>query len=134
MIHILTYFFALCNLSTMCRVLARDLNLRILEWNDDYSNPSSGISSSIYANSSLQIMPYQSQLKSFEDFLQSAGSGYNSLNINAVTKTSRKSNLSLNSKCNNDDSHHGSLVLIEEVSYRTFVKFFNEPYLNFIFH
>ncbi len=97
--------------STMLRVLAKELNLLILEWNDVSNEYVSHTSNGATSRSSRGLggLSYESQLSSFEDFLNSAAFQYQRC-------------VSLNAECNDSDNNNhdrntsglSSVVLIDE--------------------
>jgi len=93
--------------STMCHVLAKELELGLLEWSDAQS---SIVSHTKYeSSSSLLSFNYQSSLSSFQEFLQSAASGCGSLDLaRPAANTAMTTYI--------DKQKRGYLLLIDEVS------------------
>ena len=86
--------------STMIKVLAREMKLQLLTWNDaqvEYYDQSS--------REEGAVVPYQSQLASFEEFLVGCGTGIESLGVEMEKSEGQ------------NDEYDGSLILIEEVRY-----------------
>eukprot|EP01082_Thalassiosira_pseudonana_P016177 g14432.t1.1.5e17418c g14432 g14432.t1 contig9:1823127-1825962(-) len=108
--------------SAMVKVLAREMNLEILMWNDDHVDY-------VDNSASFQIgcgggageyLPYQSQLASFEEFLNTGGLGMDSLEVAGLDsggggggKSSKSGRTSLTSE--KDGEYEGSVILIEEI-------------------
>ena len=88
--------------STMCRALAKELKLNLLEWNNLAQNNAFATNNPYPFENSIFSNSYQSQINSFEEFLHGAGAGCNSLNIEKV------SNMTANVK-------KGAILLLEEV-------------------
>ena len=97
--------------STLVRVLAAEMGWAIHEWNDTHTGQYS------IGNDSLLSLPYQSQLASFDEFLQAAGNGVRALTVTesvgeaqqsiAVTKSQKQKFRSMSGK-------PFTIVLIEE--------------------
>ena len=96
--------------STMCRVLAKELGLDLLEWNDATTSTSTSCSYSTYgADNSLFSSSYQSPLSSFEEFLQSAGTGCNSLDLSSSVYQNEEKRIE------NTSSKKGAMLFIEDM-------------------
>jgi hypothetical protein len=110
--------------SAMVKVLAREMNLEILTWNDahvDYVDNSASFQISGGGGGAGEYLPYQSQLASFEEFLNAGGLGMDSLDVAGLDsggggggKCSKSGRTSLTSE--KDGEYEGSVILIEEVS------------------
>ena len=110
--------------STLLSVLAQELNIEVLKWNDihvDYNMNSGGGG----GRESGGYLPYQSQLSSFEEFLNSGSVGITSLDIggdNTSLKSSaeKKKRKGSGSGGKNSEEYISSLILVEEVSLLSF--------------
>lgn len=80
--------------STLLHVLAKELKLNVLKWNDIHTDY-------ISASRGEEYVPYQSQLASFEEFLVGVGTGMDSLDDKV-----------------GEEGFDGSVILIEEVRNR----------------
>eukprot|EP00804_Cyclotella_cryptica_P016451 CCRYP_004691-RA/>CCRYP_004691-RA protein AED:0.20 eAED:0.20 QI:138/0.5/0.66/1/1/1/3/1616/783 len=86
--------------STLVKVLAKELKLQLLMWNDAHVD---------YAYEQMSMireggyLPYQSQLASFEEFLVGAGVGLDSLDVEVQRNESGM------------DEYSGSVILIEDL-------------------
>ena len=87
--------------STLVKVLANEMKLQLLTWNDapvDYRYEEA-------VRGEELLLPYQSALASFEEFLAGAGAGLDSLGVDVP------SNQSDLEEC------HGCVILIEDVRF-----------------
>jgi cell cycle checkpoint protein len=86
--------------STLIKVLAKELKLQLLTWNDAHLEYN-------YEQSLREegVLPYQSQLASFEEFLVGAGVGLDSLGVD------------MHSSESGNGEYNGSVILIEDVSF-----------------
>jgi len=117
--------------STLLSVLATELNIEVLRWNDihvDYNMNGGeyGMGSRGRDNGGGGgHLPYQSQLSSFEEFLNSGSVGITSLDIGGDNTSSLKLSSSAEKKKRkgssssgkNSEEYAGSLILVEEVSF-----------------
>eukprot|EP00956_Cyclotella_meneghiniana_P032530 scaffold89939_cov51-Cyclotella_meneghiniana.AAC.3 len=78
--------------STLVRVLANEMKLEVLTWNDVHTE--------YMQSSGDEYVPYQNQMGSFEEFLIGAGTGMDSL---------------VDEKDDRYESFDGSIILIEEI-------------------
>mmetsp|Transcript_59846 Transcript_59846/g.177360 ORF Transcript_59846/g.177360 Transcript_59846/m.177360 type:complete len:788 (-) Transcript_59846:40-2403(-) len=121
--------------SATARILAAEMGWHVREWNDSHMNANAGgafggLRGGGY-DSALSL-PYQSQISSFGDFLQSAGSGFESLSgVGAMsgrwddheldpkadsTGKGRKGGRNRSRDDKSSPSHgRGALILIEEI-------------------
>jgi len=121
--------------STMIKALAREPSVEVLVWNDlqvDYNmhHPSSSSSSNSnrFGDGAATFggyLPYQSQLNSFEDFLNQGGVGKRSLDLGLTFPGDGDGDIGSSSdygrRIKRDEKERkeefvGSLILIEEVS------------------
>lgn len=111
--------------SATARALAAEMGWDLREWNDLQINANAGGGYRGGFGDSILSLPYQSQLSSFEEFLQSAGSGFESLGLKAGEDGGDRklnSDRSGREKKKGKDrsreksplSDHGALILIEE--------------------
>ena len=105
----------------MVKVLAREMNLEILTWNDAHVDYVDNSASFQIGGGAGEYLPYQSQLASFEEFLNAGGLGMDSLDVAGLDsggggggKSSKSGRTSLTSE--KDGEYEGSVILIEEVS------------------
>jgi len=130
--------------STLLSVLATELNIEVLRWNDihvDYNMNSGGEygmgreGGGGGGGGGGGYLPYQSQLSSFEEFLNSGSVGITSLDIGGDNTSSLKLSSSAEKKKRkgsgsggkNSEEYAGSLILVEEVSFLS--RFMCVPYL-----
>ena len=120
--------------STMIKALAGEMSVEVLVWNDlqvDYNmhHPSSSSSNgNRFGDGAATFggyLPYQSQLNSFEDFLNQGGVGKRSLDLGLTSSGDGDGDIGSSSdygrRIKRDEKEKkeefvGSLILIEEVS------------------
>lgn len=104
--------------STMCTIIAKELNISIIKWNNDESI--------LLDNSNINILATaahnnnkSSSIKSFEEFLSSSVNGYSKLDIDYDTanNSSSSSNSVLDKENYDIKSNKRSLILIDDLPY-----------------
>jgi len=92
--------------STMVRVLAKELQLELLEWDDSYS------SGGAFGGGNMETL---SPMNSFAQFLQQGGVGYSSLVMQSVSKTPTTSGNNNNNNTNSRSGNKQQVILWEEL-------------------